>query len=114
EAGGCDAERQGGGAAEDRGGGVHGGDVAQDRWMELDVLERLAGAGEGELTLCGAVGVVERGLRGAALGDPAQVVDRVCRSQPPLPAVELGLLELQQRRKVAGLRDSALDHPRSS
>ena len=49
---------------------------AQDRGVELDVLERLAGAGERQLALGRAVGVVEGGLRRATLGDRAQVVDR--------------------------------------
>ena len=48
----------------------------QDARVELDVLERLAGAGERELALGRAVGVVEGGLGRAALGDGAQVVDR--------------------------------------
>ena len=42
---------------------------AQDAGVELDVLERLARAGERQLALGGAVGVVERRLRRAALRD---------------------------------------------
>ena len=45
------------------------GDVAQDRRVQLDVAERLSGAGQGELVLGGAVGVVEGGARGRAFGD---------------------------------------------
>ena len=56
------------------------GHVAQDRRVELDVLERLARARQRELALGRAVGVVERRLRRAPLGDRAQIVDASARS----------------------------------
>ena len=45
--------------------------------------ERLPGAGQRDLRLGGAVGVVERGLRRAPLGDPTQVVDGQRLLEPP-------------------------------
>ena len=59
---------------------------------------------EAELGLGGAVGVVESGLRGAALRDGAQVLDRERRLQAALLRAPGRLLELQQRR--AGLWDA--------
>ena len=57
------------GPAEDLDRGVDIGRGAQDAGVELDVLERLPRPGERQLALGRAVGVVERGLRGAALRD---------------------------------------------
>ncbi len=64
-------ERQRHAVAEHRPAGVDLGDVPQDRRVKLDVAERLSGAGQRQLLLGGAVGVVERGFRGAALGNSA-------------------------------------------
>src|SRR5699024_4944762 len=110
EARGCDAEGKGGRPAENGGGGVHVGDVAQDGGVELDVLEGLPRPVEGEFSLGGAVGVVERGLRGAQLGDPTQVLDRVGGSKTAPACVQVWLLELQQWSEIAHFRDSTLDH----
>ena len=78
--------------------------------MELDVAERLPRAGQRDLALGGAVGVVERRLGRASLGDRAQVLDGVA----PWPAaggrVQTRLLELQQRAQVAGLGQCRFDH----
>ena len=54
--------------------------------MKLDVAERLPGAGQRHFLLGRAVGVVERGLRRAALGDSAQVLDGQRRLEPALPS----------------------------
>ena len=102
------------GPAEDRRGGVDVGGAAEDAGVELDVLERLPGAGERELALGRAVGVVERGLRGAALGDRAQVADRERRVEAALAPVELRLLELHELQELGGLGQLAFHHGDSS
>src|SRR5699024_229549 len=107
---GCNAGGKGGRPTENGGGGVHVGDVAQDSGVELDVLEGLPRPVQGEFALGGAVGVVERGLRGAQLGDPAQVLDRVGGSKTAPACVQVWLLELQQWSEIAHFRDSTLDH----
>ena len=106
EAGGRDADRQPGRLAQDVGAQVYFGDVAKDAGPELDVQERLAGAAQGDLGFGRAVGVVERGLRGAALGQVAEVPDGAGTPQPG-GAAELGLLELHQRGEVRVLGDAA-------
>ena len=110
EAGRGDAERQGRGAAEDLAAGVGFGGAAQDRGAELDVPERLPGAGQRDLLLGGAFGVVEGGLRGPAPGDGAQVVDRERRLQAALLRVQLGLLEPHQLEDLGWPGELTLDH----
>ncbi len=96
---GGDPHGQTGPAAQDVGAEVDAGDIAQDPGPEFDVEERLAGAAQGDFGLGGAVGVVERGLRRAALGHVAQIPDGARAAKPGGPA-ELRLLELHQRGKV--------------
>ena len=110
EAGGRDAERQRRGAAEDLARRVDVRGRPQDVGVELDVLERAAGTVERELALGGAVGVVERGLRGAALRDRAQIIDRERGVEAALAGVELGLLELHELEELADLGQLALNH----
>ena len=83
---------------------------AEDAGVELDVLERLARAGERELALGGAIGVVERRLGRAALRDRAQIGDRERGVEAALAAVELGLLELHELEQLSGLGELAGDH----
>src|SRR5690606_38916880 len=105
-----DAEGEGGAAAEDLRGGVHMGDVVQDRGVELDVLEGLDGAAHGDLSLGGAVGVVEgRGGR-ASLRDPPQVLDRERGGQAAPLGVEVDPLELHELEDLGGPGDLTLDH----
>jgi len=110
EAGRGDAERQRRLAAEDGRRGVDGRDVLEDGRVELDVLERLPGTLERDLGLGGAVGVVEGGLRRAALGDVAQVVDRQRGVEPPLLRVELRLLEPHELEDLVRLGELAIGH----
>ena len=85
ETGGCDSERQcRPGSPRTFAAGVHLRDVSQDRWVKLDVAERLSGPGQRQFLFGGAVGVVERGFRGAALGDSPQILDRQRGIEPPL------------------------------
>ena len=78
--------------------------------MELDVAEGLAGAAQGDLTLGGAVGVVEGRGRSAALGDLAQVPGGQCGVEAATPGVELGRLEVEQLEDLARVGQLALDH----
>ena len=110
EAGGGDTERERAWPAEDRRRRVDGGDVLEYGRVELHVLERLAGAGQGEFTFRRAVGVVERGPRRAAPGDVAQVVDGQRRVETALARVELRLLEPHELEDLARLRDLAIGH----
>ena len=75
EAGGCDTERHGGGAAQHLGGGVYGRNISEHAGVKLDVFECLTGTVHGEFAFGGSVGVVEGSCGGAALSDFAQVVD---------------------------------------
>ena len=77
--------------------------------MKLDVAEGLSGALDGQLVLGGAVGVVERRLGGAALGDASQILDGQRGVEAALGAVELGSFELDQRRQVVDLGHSSFD-----
>src|SRR5699024_5413365 len=97
-------------APEDRRRGVHVGDVVEDRGVERDVLEGLAGAVQRQFAFCGAVGVIERGGRGAPLRDLAQILDRQRRVQPPRLRVEFRLLELQQFEDLGGFGKLPLYH----
>ena len=85
-----DPERQRDAVAEHSPAGVDLRDVAQDRRVKLDVAERLPGPGQRQLLLGGAVGVVERRFRRAALGDSAQVVDGQRRLEPRLVGLSCG------------------------
>ena len=105
-----DAERQRARAAEHLAGRVDHGHVAQDRRVELDVLERLAGARERQLALGGALGVVERRLRRAALRDVAQVGDRQRLLEPAVGRVEGRRLEPHELGELSRVRELALDH----
>lgn len=69
--------------------------------MKFDVAEGLSGAFDGQLVFGRAIGVVERGLRGAPLGDAPQVFDGVGGVEPPLGRVQLGPLELHERGEIA-------------
>ena len=82
--------------------------------MELDVAERLSCPSDRDLGLRGAVGVVERGLGGAPLGDTAQVLDgqRLVESAPG--AVKRRLLEPHQRRECARAGRLAIHRPQAS
>ena len=113
EAGRCDADREPRRLAEDLRAEVHVGDIAQDAGTELDVQEGLAGAAERDFGFGGAVGVVERGLRGAALGHVPEVPDGAGTPQSRR-AAELGLLELHQRGQVRVLGDAALERGRNA
>ena len=64
--------------------------------MKFDVPKSLPRTLQGDLVLGGAVGVVERGLGGAPLGDAAQIVDRQCCVEPALGAVQAGFGEADQ------------------
>jgi hypothetical protein len=70
--------------------------------VKLDVSKRLPGAGKRQLLVGGAVGVVERGFRRAALGDSAEVLDGQRRLEPAPSRTEPRLSELQQGREFAG------------
>jgi hypothetical protein len=113
EPGGRDAERQFGAPPQHVPASVHFRDVAEDRRVELDVLERLPGPRQRELGLGRALGVVERGPGRAPLGDPPQVLDRQRRAQAPPPAVEVGLLEADQGQEVLGAGELSLRHVRA-
>jgi hypothetical protein len=76
--------------------------------VELDVLERLARAGERDLALGGAVGELERRLRRAPAGDRAQVADRERGVEPPRARAQRRPLEAQQRGEVAASGQPAL------
>src|SRR5699024_848339 len=78
---GGDPERQVGLLAEHGRRRIEVRDVVEDPGMEFDVLERLPRPRKRDLTVGGAVGVVERGLRGASFGDLAQVGDRIRAGQ---------------------------------
>src|SRR5699024_12734528 len=80
--------------------------------MEFDVLERLPRPRKRDLTVGGAVGVVERGLRGASFGDLAQVGDRIRAGQAVGAEVEARLAGLHELEDLARLGDLALDHAR--
>ena len=60
-----------------------------------------------------AIGVVERRFRGVPLGDSPQILDGEGGRQPPLPAVQLRLLEVQRRCQLAWTRHPSL-HPSQS
>jgi hypothetical protein len=107
-----DPERQRDRLPEDLPPGAYHGDVTQNRRVKLDVAEGLSGTFEGQLVPGGAVGVVERGLWGAALADAPQIVDGQRSIQPTLGAVQLGLAELDQRRQVSDLRHPSFDRHR--
>ena len=98
EAGRRDPERQRRPAAEHLARGVDRRDVAQDRRDELDVGERLAGPGQRDLAVGGAVGVVEGGLRRTPLGDPAEVVDGQGLVEPALLGDNSGFLNFSSGR----------------
>ena len=104
-----DAERQCGRAAENGRRGIDDRDIAQDRGVELDVLERLAGTGEGDFGLGGSLGVVERGFGGAALRDGAQVMDGEHLLESTLLRVELRGGEVHERRQIAHPREVAFE-----
>ena len=103
EAGRRDAERQGDPAPQHLAGGVHARDVAKDRRVELDVRERLAGAGQRHL----AVGRARRCSRtrpsAYAASRSAQVVDRQRVLEPPLLGGQLGFLNF-----ISGARSRRL------
>jgi hypothetical protein len=54
---------------------VDGRDVTQDRWMELNVRERLPRPRQGDFAVRAAVSVVERRAGSTPLRDPTQVPD---------------------------------------
>jgi len=110
ETGGRDTEGHGRAPAQDFAGGVDVDGRAQDVGVELDVAEGLAGAAQGDLTLGGAVGVVEGRGRSAALGDLAQVPGGQCGVEAATPGVELGRLEVEQLEDLARVGQLALDH----
>src|SRR5262249_34574259 len=110
KAGRGDAERQGRGAAGDLAAGGGLGGAAQDPGAGIGVPERTPGAGQRDLLLSGAFGVVEGGLRGPAPGDSAQVVDRQRRLQAPLLRVQLGLLEPHELEDLGRPGELTLDH----
>jgi hypothetical protein len=70
--------------------------------VKLDVAKGLPGPGQRKLFLGGAIGVVERRLRRAALGDSPQILDGERRVQPTLGGIQSRRSELQQRRQVSG------------
>lgn len=78
--------------------------------MELNVLKSPPGPREREFCLGGAVGVVKGRLRGATLGDEPEVIDCEGLRKATFFGVWLPPLEAQQLSKVAGPRDSSLNH----
>jgi hypothetical protein len=82
--------------------------------VKFDVAERLSGPRERQLLFGGTIGVVERRLGCAALGDVAQIVDRQRGIEPTPGRPQLRLAELQQGRQFAWSGQAALHQdPRS-
>ena len=76
--------------------------------MEFHVAERLTRTVHRNLVVSCAVGVVEGGRRGAALGNGPQIPDRLCVAQSASLEIQGGLLKLQQIENFNRIRDLAL------
>ena len=94
--------------------GVDLGDIAQDRRVKFDVAERLSGPRERQLLFGGTIGVVERRLGRAALGDAAQIVDRQRGIEPTPRRTQLRLAELHKGCQFARSGQAALHQDRRS
>ncbi len=75
QADGGEDQRHRGGLAEDGGGEIALGDVDQDALAELDLLQILGIGAQRVLGIGAAIGIVEEGLRDAALVQLAQIFD---------------------------------------
>jgi hypothetical protein len=78
--------------------------------VELDAAEGAAGAQQAVFELGRAVGVVERGARGAHPGQHAQIGDRVCAGQPPLGGIQQDRLRSQDLLQLGRAGQAALGH----
>src|SRR5690606_14617025 len=71
----CNCDREAARATQDASRGVHRGNVTQNRRVELNIFESLTRARDRQLSLGGAIGVVERPRRRASLRYVAKVID---------------------------------------